>query len=253
MIENSEFIQALIASERSSKFAQDLSGRTFGVLRGKIVDVNDPENRGRVKVIFDNMSPEVQNQPEAQEYVSHWVDVSPSFVGKQSEKLINSRVVISPTEGNMGQAVIQDIIFDPATESVTEEENIPKSSTATRLPIYDAGSLPPACPENHGLMVIESGGPLNSDWLCVCLRRNGKYIWVRHVDLAHGHAGQDSGDQPPDASGDVEAPVKELSVWDYVFPSSDQEMPKMDFYGGNPKPNPYGSKAIWYEPPGGRD
>lgn len=250
MLKNSEFIRDLIKAERSAKLAQDLSGRSLGSLKGKVVDVNDPENRGRIKVLFDNMSPMVREQPDSEQYTSHWIEASPSIVGKQSKLLIGSRVVIQPTDGNMGQSVIQDIIYDPETESVNAEE-MPKSSTATRLPIYNSGELPPACPENRGLTVVEADGPMGSDWLCTCLKRRGTFIWVRHCDLAHGHAGQNDGDQGSDSDGDGEAPVNELAVWDYVFPTSDQEMDKSSSFGLEPRSNPSGSEAIWYDSPGG--
>ena len=47
----------LKSAERGAQIAQELSGNmqpTFG----KIVDVNDPERRGRVKVILDQVNPE---------------------------------------------------------------------------------------------------------------------------------------------------------------------------------------------------
>jgi hypothetical protein len=95
-------------------------------------------------------------------------------------------------------------------------------------------------------MVVETGGPMQSDWMCVCLKRNGKYLWVRHVDLAHGHAGQNDSSQLPDTNGDGQQPIKNVTVWDNVFPTTAAEMPKASQYGTDVRPNPYGSGAKWY-------
>jgi hypothetical protein len=119
----------------------------------------------------------------------------------------------------------------------------------TRLPIYESGSLPPASKENHGCMVVEMGGPMNSDWLCVCLQRQGEYYWVRHIDMAHGHAGENDGKQPSDTDGDGEQPVNQQSIWDFVFPTTGGEMQKYSQYGTSPRANPFGGEAKWYEPP----
>ena len=87
---------------------------------------------------------------------------------------------------------------------------------------------------------------MDSDWLCVCLKRKGQMLWVRHIDLNHGHAGEDDGLQEPDSDGDGEVPVDEQSVWDYVFPTTAEEMPKRTIHGTEPRPNPYGDEATWY-------
>jgi hypothetical protein len=155
------------------------------------------------------------------------------------------------SNGEYQYAVLQDVLFDPEllTQQAGSKLKMPNNSSMTRLPIYPAGSLPPAGEENHGCMVIEEGGPMSSDWLCVCLKRQGSYIWVRHVDLQHGHAGENDGTQPNDSRGDREQPVNEQSVWDYVFPTSKQAMPKSSAYGTSPRSNPYGGQATWNAPP----
>ena len=98
-------------------------------------------------------------------------------------------------------------------------------------------------------MVVELDGPMDSDWLCVCLKRSGEYIWVRHIDLAHGHSGQNDGKQPNDTHGDGEEPVNQQTVWDYVFPTSGGQMQKYSKYGTDPRANPYGGDSKWYEAP----
>jgi hypothetical protein len=215
---------------------------------------------GRVKVVFDNMSPDIPQVENAGDYsgprdgeadISHWIDTSPAFKGKQPAGLVGKRVNIAVSNGEYQYAVLQDVLYDPdlLTQKAGSKLKMPNNSSMTRLPIYPAGSLPPAGQENHGCMVIEEGGPMSSDWLRVCLKRQGSYIWVRHVDLQHGHAGENDGTQPNDSRGDREQPVNEQSVWDYVFPTSKQTMPKSSQYGTSPRSNPYGGQATWHAPP----
>jgi hypothetical protein len=244
-------------TEANMKFA----GLPHGTLRGTIVDVDDPEDRGRVRVIFDDMNPDIPQVSGAGDWSkerlgeepdkSHWIDTSPAFKGKQPKGLVGKRVNIAASNGQYQYAVLQDVMYDPQllAKGKGKKLDMPNNSSMTRLPIYGSGDLPPAGKENHGCMVIEEDGPMNSDWVCVCLKRNGKYIWVRHVDLQHGHAGENDGQQPNDSAGDGEQPVAEQSVWDYVFPTSAQEMPKSSAYGTSPRSNPYGGEATWNAPP----
>ena len=237
------------------------AGLPRGTLRGTVKDVNDPEERGRVRVVFDDMNPEIPQVTGAGEWseervgedpdLSHWIDVSPAFKGKQPKGLVGKRVNICVSNGQYQYAVLQDVLCDPNSlaQKAKDKLKIPNNSSMTRLPIYESGSLPPASEENHGCMVVEEGGPMSSDWLCVCLKRQGSYIWVRHVDLQHGHAGENDGTQPNDSRGDREQPVNEQSVWDYVFPTSKQAMPKSSAYGTSPRSNPYGGQATWNAPP----
>jgi len=254
----SQFVSILNATETNMKFA----GLPRGTLRGTIVDINDPLDRGRVKVIFDDHNidiPQVTGatgefsaeRPGEQAAPSHWIDTSPAFVGRQPEGLLGKRVNIAPSSGEYQYAILQDVLFDPQLLAPKAEKNLemPNNSTMVRLPVYPAGTLPPASLENHGCTVIEEDGPMDSDWLCVCLKRQGQYIWVRHVDLQHGHAGENDGLQPLDSGGDVEPPVDEQAVWDFVFPTSLEEMSKFSAYGTSPRPNPYGGEATWHEPP----
>jgi hypothetical protein len=254
----SQFVSMLNATEANMKFA----GLPRGTLRGTIVDVDDPKELGRVKVIFDDHNiniPQITGETGEfsakrvgeQAAPSHWIDTSPAFKGKQPKGLLGKRVNIVPSSGEYQYAILQDVLFDPQLLVSKEKKKLkmPDNSTMVRLPIYPAGSLPQASQENHGCTVIEEGGPMNSDWLCVCLKREGKYIWVRHVDLAHGHAGENDGRQPADSHGDSEQPVNEQSIWDFVFPTSAKEMSKSSAYGTSPRSNPYGGQATWHEPP----
>ena len=241
----------------------DLSftGTPRGTIRGTIVDVDDPEERGRVRVIFDDMNPDIPQVSGAGEWSearegkkpdkSHWIDTSPAFKGKQPKGLKGKRVNIAVSNGQYQYAVLQDVMFDPQMLATGKQEKLdmPNNSSMTRLPVYGAGELPPASKENHGCMVIEEGGPMDSDWLCVCLKRQGDYIWVRHVDLQHGHAGENDGKQPSDSHPDNEPPVEEQTIWDYVFPTSGGEMEKYSAYGTSPRANPFGGEAKWNAPP----
>lgn len=237
------------------------AGLPRGTLRGTIVDVDDPKERGRVRVVFDDMNPEIPQVSGAGEWSkerigeepdkSHWIDTSPAFKGKQPEGLVGKRVNIAASNGQYQYAVLNDVMYDPQLLATDKQGSLkmPNNSSMTRLPIYPSGSLPEATSENHGCMVVEEDGPMDSDWLCVCLKRQGQFIWVRHVDLQHGHAGENDGKQPPDTSGDGEDPVEEQSVWDYVFPTSGGEMQKYSAYGTAPRSNPFGGEAKWHEPP----
>lgn len=251
------FITAMTLAVQGSQASMQYAGLPKGTIRGTVKDVNDPENRGRVRVIFDDMNPEVPQVLGAEDWskeregeepdLSHWIDVSPAFKGKQPEGLVGKRVNICVSNGQYQYAVLQDVLCDPSSlaQKAKDKLKIPNNSSMTRLPIYESGSLPPASEENHGCVVVESGGPLQSDWLCVCLRRNGKYYWVRHIDASHGHAGQNDSTERPDTDGDAMAPINNASTWDYTFPTTAGAMQKYSSYGTSPRPNPFGGEADW--------
>lgn len=235
-----ELARLLHKADRGSAIAQKLSNKmqpTFGT----ITDVADPDNHGRIKVVLDEMNPEFLTekgfpQGGAQPTVTDWIEPGIPFQGVQPEALIGKRVPISPRAGDPNRLSFGDPVFDPAETSKAEQ---PANSAMTRLPIYPSGSLPSAGPENIGCMVVEEGGPCSSDWLCVCLRRRGQWLWIRHIDLNHIHADQDDGRQGPDSDGDGEEPVDEGPIWDKVAPTSDkaysyQSYDEMDsgYFGG---------------------
>jgi len=237
-----ELARLLQKADRGAQIAQELSGNmqpTFGI----IVDVEDPEQRGRVKVILDQTNPEFATEQEydnseSQPTQSDWIKPDIPFRGVQPEQLLGMRVPIKARNGDPNRLSFGDPIYDPeeteeqqwsaggggARSGFSEggEEVIPPNTAMVRAPVYPAGSLPPPGVENFGCLVIEEGGPCQSDWLCVCIKRRGTYYWVRHVDLNHMHADQDDGRQPPDADGDGEAPVDEGPIWDKVAPTTDK-------------------------------
>ena len=249
--------QAFSVADQSHQFL----GFQKGTVRGTIVDVEDPKEQGRVKVIFDDMNPDIPQGTGVGEFSdkrvgeepdqSHWIDTSPAFKGKQPKGLIGKRVNISVSNGQFQFAVLQDVMFDPQILATSEKSKlkIPNNSTMTRMPIYEKGNLPLPCEENWGCSVIEAAGPYGNDWLCVCLRRDSKYIWVRHVDMQHGHAGGNDTTAFPDTGGDKPQPAKVATVWDKVFVTSANEMPKYTAYGTEPRGNPFGDTTQWFTPP----
>jgi len=254
-------VQSLALMQQATEANMKFAGLPRGTLRGTIVDVDDPENRGRVKVVFDDMNPDIPQVSGAGEWSqervgdepdqSHWIDTSPAFKGKQPKGLLKKRVNISVSNGQYQYAVLQDVMFDPQllAEKAKNKLEMPNNSSMTRMPIYEAKNLPPPCKENHGCTVIEKAGPYGDDWLCVCLQRNGKYIWVRHVDLQHAHAGANDTTSYADTGGDKPFPGKAITGWDFVFPSSAGEMCKYSAYGTKARGNPYGDQCQWFSPP----
>ena len=209
-------------ADRASQIAQQWSN-TLQPTYGTIMDVADPEEQGRIKVILDEMNPEILtekgfDQGSAQATVTDWIQPHIPFKGIQPEALVGKRVPVQPRAGDPNRLFFGDPVFDPLE---TEQAAQPANSAMTRLPVYPAGSLPEAGPDNIGCMAIEEGGPCESDWLCVCLRRRGTWLWIRHIDLNHIHQDQDDGRQPPDSDGDGEAPVDEGTIWDKVAPTTD--------------------------------
>ena len=231
----------LKSAERGAQIAQELSGNmqpTFGT----IVDVNDPEQLGRVKVILDQANPEFLTENEydqegSQPTQTDWIKPDTPFRGIQPEQLVGMRVPIKARNGDPNRLSFGSPIYDPEE---TEQgqwgkggsrsrsgdgggEDVPPNSDMVRCQVFPSGSLPPPGVENFGCIVIEEGGPCDSDWLCVCIKRRGEFYWVRHIDLNHMHADQDDGRQPPDSDGDGEAPVDEGPIWDKVAPTTDKE------------------------------
>lgn len=187
-------------SARGAQQAQNQSNQlppTFG----EIVDTNDPERRGRVKVILDEVNPKVLEekgfaQDGAQPTQSDWIEPLNSFKGLQPAALKGKRVPIIPRNGDPNRLSFGAPVFDPNEKQGAKP---PANSDMTRLPVYPSGSLPDATAENIGCMIVESGGPQGYDWLMVCLKRAGGYKWVRMADRLHYHTGQ-----LPDTDNDSE-------------------------------------------------
>jgi hypothetical protein len=215
-LKNSEFVRQqaalLAANEANRKYA----GLPPGTLRGTVVSVDDPKELGRVKVVFDDMNPDVPQALGAGQYSdkrvgkepdsSHWIDVSPAFKGKQPKGLVGKRVNISPSNGQYQYAILQDVLYDPQlmAKGVGGNMEMPNNSSMTRLPVYGSGDLPPATEENVGCVIVEDGGFDGMQWLSVCLKRSGGYTWVNLMDRLHIHDSQAN-----DSHGDSEGTVND--------------------------------------------
>lgn len=213
-LHNSKLIQTILDSKKGAKFAKDLQARTRGTIRGTVVDVEDPLNQGRVKVVFDS------KEGAEVSYQSEWIPVQMPFNGNQPPSLIGLRVNITPTDGDMQKAVVSDVIMDE------KSLGYPVNTTMTRLPVYPSGGLPSATKENLGCMIIEQGGPNGWDYICVCLGRSSKYYWVRLSHFDHIHGGAD--DVPPTMLFTPPSPLpgewaRHGVVWDRVLATTDKE------------------------------
>lgn len=185
---------------QASQYARDNAGKLNETI-GRVVDVEDPDERGRVRVVINEVDPKVLEaqgfpQGDAAETESDWIDPYPAFKGKQSPDLVGMKVKIQPSQGDPNQMVFGDVVYDIPNDP---KAKMPVTSNMTRLPTYPSGQLPPATKENVGCVIVETGGPQGFDWLMVCLNRGG-YKWVRHTDRLHYHTGQ-----LPDSDGDSEA------------------------------------------------
>lgn len=215
-LRSTPLVQSLAKMQQATEANMKFAGLPHGTLRGKVVDVDDPEERGRVRVIFDDMNPEIPQVSGAGDWSkervgeepdkSHWIDVSPAFKGRQPKGLIGKRVNITPSNGQYGYAVLQDVLYDPQmlAKGKGKDLDMPDNSSMTRLPCYESGNLPPASAENVGCCIVELNGYDGMDWLTVCLKRSGGYKWVNMMDRLHIH---DS--QAADSDGDSEGTVND--------------------------------------------
>lgn len=207
-LRSTPLVKNLALMQQMTEMNMKYAGLPHGTLRGTIVDVEDPEERGRVRVVFDDMNPEIPQVYGAGEWskkrvgedpdISHWIDTSPAFKGRQPKGLVGKRVNIVPSNSQYQFAVLQDVMYDPQMLA-SGKLDYPNNSSMTRLPCYPSGQLPPATAENVGCTLVELNGPQGDDWLVVCLKRSGAYTWVRHIDRLHYHTGQLN-----DSAGDTE-------------------------------------------------
>lgn len=177
---------------QASQYARDNAG-TLKETAGRVIDVEDPKEMGRVRVVLREVDPKYLEanglpQGDAKETESDWINPFPAFKGKQPKSLLEKRVKIMPSQGDPNKMVFGDVLYDTDDDPTIKE--MPNTSNMTRLPVYKSGELPPATKENVGCVIVEEGGPQGYDWLMVCLKRAGGYKWVRHIDRLHYHDGQ---------------------------------------------------------------
>ena len=215
-LRSTPLVQSLALMQQQAEANMKFAGLPRGTLRGTIVDVDDPEERGRVRVVFDDMNPEIPQVSGAGEWSkerigeepdkSHWIDTSPAFKGKQPKGLVGKRVNIAASNGQYQYAVLQDVMYDPQLLAKEKQKKLdmPNNSSMTRLPVYSSGELPPATAENVGCVIVEEGGFDGMQWLSVCLQRSGGYTWVNLMDRLHIHDSQAN-----DSAGDSEGTVND--------------------------------------------
>ena len=187
---------------QAAQYARDNAG-TLKETAGRVIDVEDPEEMGRVRVVLREVDPKYLEenglpQGDAKETESDWINPFPAFKGKQPKSLLEKRVKIMPSQGDPNKMIFGDVLYDIDDDPTIKE--MPNTSNMTRLPVYKAGELPPATKENVGCVIVEEAGPNGNDWLMVCLKRYGDYKWVRHIDRLHYHDGQLPDNDPGDNS-----------------------------------------------------
>lgn len=256
-LESNRLVKQMAKWAETMESVARFSGLPRGSACATVRDVDDPQERGRVRVLFDMVNsnvPQVQGgqaRRAGTEQLSHWINVCPAFKGKQPPGLIDKRVTVFLPNSLYEYAVLQDVIYDPEslTDTAGGDLKQPNNSSMVRLPIYPAGQLPPPCEENHGCMVIELDGPMESDWMCICMKRDERYLWVRHCDLAHGHAGGNDCSQAPDSLGNRQNPVMMAAVSDKCFPTTACQFVQDSAYTTKCAGNPKGDRACWHPSP----
>ncbi|MGL5077292.1 MAG: hypothetical protein ACRDBG_15900, partial [Waterburya sp.] len=173
----------LAQAHSSNRLTNGLKGRYLGSLRGRIVSVRDPEERGQVLVETENTAG----------YTTQWIPVSWGVHGLQPESIVGSEVLLSPEFGDPQKLVVVSVLesgFSPIA----------------RLAIYKNGELPRCDSSNRGYQAVVITE--NNDYVVTCLNRNGSYLWIAPADLAHVHAQADRVVQIPDSDGSIEYPVE---------------------------------------------
>ncbi len=215
-LRSTPLVQSLALMQQQTEANMKFAGLPHGTLRGTIVDVDDPEDRGRVRVIFDDMNPDIPQVSGAGEWSqervgenpdkSHWIDTSPAFMGKQPEGLKGKRVNIAASNGQYQYAVLQDVMFDPQLLATPKQKKLkmPDNSSMTRLPCYEVNEVPEPTAENVGCLIVALNSYDGEDWVCCCLKRYGGYAWVALIDRLHIHDSQRN-----DSRGD-----REFTVYD---------------------------------------
>jgi len=216
-----QFGKLLNNYNQASQYARDNAG-TLKETAGRVIDVEDPEEMGRIRVVLREVDPkylEENGLPQggAAETESDWINPFPAFKGKQPKSLLEKRVKIMPSQGDPNKMIFGDVLYDIDDDPTIKE--MPNTSNMTRLPVYKTDELPPATKENVGCVIVEEAGPNGNDWLMVCLKRYGDYKWVRHIDRLHYHDGQ----LPDNDPGDNSSNDTQNRTWDAVTETTNDE------------------------------
>lgn len=187
-------VQLLHASNKSVSVTNDLKKRHYGSITGIITSVDDPGEKGRVKVKLDCFRHEYPCE--------EWVQVVGAYEGLQSHLLVGVKCLIAPLEGSthlyrMIGLLDGDIgTYDPSTiigeydhhvdsyDYAQLQERKPlsaRSGTLFRNSVHsiNAGDSLPVCHAgNHGVSTVMDDG-LNS-YLLTCLRMKGGFSWVEN-------------------------------------------------------------------------
>ena len=185
-------IQAQQAFEILSKKTGGLESDAF-IHPGIIADINDPEKRGRVKVVYGEDEANTKTE---------WVPVLNAGKGVLTSQLLGSNVIVGSISGNVNDNIVLGVYNNEMVSSLpTAIPTIDKSA------IQFTGDPGTQCnKENEGRMYVFSNNV--SQDLKICLRRNNRqegpdkdvYEWK---NLTRGLVVQGSGDPKEIEQGNV--------------------------------------------------
>jgi hypothetical protein len=184
----------LMEAERASQTTLELKKRHWGLITGVIVDIQDPNGKGRVRVAPDNF--------EGDSATEYWCSVAGSFEGLQPKAMVNQKVLIAPLEGSPYRYKIIALLdgdvglydagtamgeynakFSAADEAALNDRKSlsARSGFMTRLPVYnlrDGDSLPKCHQKNSGVLVVLDDG--YDAYQLTCLRYRGGWKWIKY-------------------------------------------------------------------------
>lgn len=185
-------IQAQQAFEILSKKTGGLESDAF-IHPGIIADVNDPEKRGRVKVVYGEDEANTKTE---------WIPVLNAGSGVLTSQLLGSNVIVGSISGNVNDNIVLGVYNNEMVSSLpTSVPTVDKSAIQF---VNDPGTQ--CNKENEGRMYVFSNNV--SQDLKICLRRNNRqegpnrdiYGWK---NLTRGLVIQGSGDPKEIEQGNV--------------------------------------------------
>jgi hypothetical protein len=186
-------VSLLRDAKRAGEFTREMQGRHWGLITGKVVDVNDPASKGRVRIAPDSFADQAATE--------YWCSISGSFEGIQPKALLNQKVLIASLDGSPYKYKVIGLLdgdiglYDPSTIigeynaklSATDEHSLndrkglsARTGVMSRLAVYnlrDGDILPPCHQKNSGAQVVVDDG---YDSFCLtCLRYRGGWKWIK--------------------------------------------------------------------------